>query len=129
MSKAQFLSFPGSVRLGIIFTVASWVFLILSNAVITSTIALLQITLALVCSVVIYSLKPWARIFCIVINLLIIVNNAYVLYGLFFTTLADTHNSLPAAVYLIDIVLIAVATFFLMNRETAAFYKQQGITE
>lgn len=126
MSKAQFSSSPRNVRLGIIFTIAGWVFLILSNAIITSTIALLQITLALVCSVVIYSLKPWARIFCIVINLLIIGNNAYVLYSLFFTTLADTQNSLPAAVYLIDIVLFAVATFFLMNRETAAFYKQQG---
>ena len=126
MNKPQFSSLPRSVRLGIIFTVASWVFLILSTAVITSTIALLQITLAMVCCVVIYSLKPWARLFCIVINLLIIANNAYVLYGLFFTTLADTHNALPAAVYLIDMVLFAAATFFLINSETAAFYKQQG---
>ena len=129
MNKPQFSSLPRSVRLGIIFTVASWVFLILSTAVITSTIALLQITLALVCCVVIYSLKPWARLFCIVINLLIIANNAYVLYGLFFTTLADTNNSLPAAVYLIDMVLFAAATIFLINSETAAFYKQQVETE
>jgi hypothetical protein len=127
MHKAQFLSLPRNVRLGIIFTIAGWVFLILSNAVITSTIAILQITLALVCSVVIYSLKPWARFFCIVINVFVIASNAYVLYGLFFTTLADTQTTLPSAAYLINILLFAAATFFLLNRETSAFYKQQGV--
>ena len=128
MNKAQFSSFPRNVRLGIIFTIASWVFLVLFNAVLTSTIALLQITLALVCSVVIYSLKPWARIFCIVINVFIIVNNVYVLYAMFFTTQAESSITLPAAVYLIDIILFATATYFLMQRETAVFYKQQGVT-
>ena len=126
MSKARFSSFPRNVRLSIIFTVAGWVFLILSNAVITSTIALLQITLALVCSVVIYSLKPWARIFCIVVNLLMISGIVHTLYVLFSAAPEDALHALPAAAYLIDIVLFASATIFLISRESAAFYKNQG---
>ncbi|GEM_PF-1147881 len=126
MNKARFSSFPRNARLAIIFTIAGWVFLILSNAVITSTISLLQITLALVCSVVIYSLKPWARIFCAVINLFMISGIVYTLYMLFSATPDDVRYALPTGVYLMDILLFAVATFFLMNRETAAFYKEQA---
>lgn len=122
MNKAPFSTFPRNVRTGIIFTIISWIFLILSSAILTSTVSLLQITLALVCSVVIYSLKPWSRIFCIVINLFIITNNVYVLYTLFFTHPAGTHHQLPAAVYFIDILLFATSTFFLLHRQTAAFY-------
>ena len=128
-AKVHFSLFPRNVRLGVVFTIVSWVFLILSNAVITSTIALLQITLALVCSVVIYSLKPWARIFCVVINVFVIANNGYVLYGLIFGTLADTPNTLPSAAYLINIILFSTSTFFLMNRETSEFYKQQSVAK
>ncbi|MBN2299544.1 MAG: hypothetical protein JXM72_13160 [Deltaproteobacteria bacterium] len=119
MIKARFLSFPLNVRLGIIFTVGGWVFLILSSAVITSTIALMQITLALVCSVVIYARKPWARIFCMVINILIIANNMYALAA---PSLADAQGAVPAAVHALNIALFTLATFFLMQREAASFY-------
>ncbi len=122
MNKARFSSFPLNVRLGIVFTVAAWMFLILSSALITSTIALLQITLALVCSVAIYARKSWARIFCIIINILIISNN---LYALVAYSLKDVPGAAPPAVHAINITLFALASFFLIQRDAASFYRGQ----
>ncbi len=122
MNKVQFSSFPLSARLGIVFTISAWVFSILSQAVMTSTISLVPITLALVCGVVVYSLKPWGRIFCVIFNILMMANNVYALVS---PPPAHTASTLPTGVCLINILLFALATFFLMHRDTAAFYKQQ----
>jgi SNF family Na+-dependent transporter len=122
MKQIAFSSFPRNVRLGIIFTLCGWVFLILSQAALTSTISLLTITLALASGVMVYSLKPWCRVLCIILGLLIAGVNVY----LFMKGLSPAGGLLSSLVHLINAVLFCLATFSLMSRDAASFYKLQS---
>jgi len=123
MKQMAFSAFPRNVRLGIIFTICGWLFLILSQAALTAKISPLTTTVALVSGVIVYSLKPWCRIFCIIFGILAMGAN---IYALFMKGLSPAGGLLPSLVYLFNVALFCLATFYLMSRDAASFYKQQS---
>lgn len=124
MNRAPFSSFPPTIRLGIVCTVAGWCFFILSQAAITSTLSLLPITIALVCGVMVYSQKVFARYFCAIASLLMAAGGVYALYGLFSAAPLDARPFLPASVRLVQVLLFSAAAYFLLKKESAVFYRQ-----
>jgi len=120
MKQTAFSAFPRNVRLGIIFTICAWVFLILSQAALTAKISLLSITLALASGVMVFSLKPWCRIFCIIVGLLLA--GAHV-YALIMKGLPPAGGLMQSSVHLFNAVLFCLAAFYLMSRDAASFYK------
>lgn len=125
MKRPPFSTFPLSVRLGITLTIAGWCFLILSQAVITSTLALPPVTLALVCGVMIYSLKPFARVVCGAFNVLMAAAGVYALYRLSAEQPSGAWVSLPAVMRAVQVILFSAAAYYVLQKRTADFYRRQ----
>lgn len=121
MKKTEFSQFPKNVKKGIIVLFAAWLFFTLSQVVLHGTVSLLHTTLGMLCCVMVYSIRNGGRIACIVYNIILIaagLHDLYVLAG------KGMMYSLSSAAGLMNIILFSVATYYLLNRETASFYKK-----
>lgn len=118
MEFVPFKQFPRSARYGVIFLLISWVFLILSQAVLYAKVSFLQMTIGLFCCVIVFTVKNWGRIVCIVYNVILMGSAMYNLFR-------GAHSEMIfAAVNLMLLILFAIATYYLSIRETAGFYKK-----
>lgn len=114
-----FARYPRSVRYALILMVASWSFSLTAQALFTGTVALLPVTLALVSCVVAFSLRPWGRIFCVGVNVLMVSVHLSSLAMQASGTAMDLIRALSAC-------LFALAGIFLLLPGTRAFYLSQA---
>jgi len=120
MEQIPFTKYPRDARRGIISLVIAWLFLIGSQAVLFGRVSFIQLTIGLFCCVVVYTVKNWGRMVCVVYNLFLI---ALIVYSLYVTVQKEQFIVAAMTVYVIDIILFAVATYFLLSKETSSFYK------
>ncbi|MBN2284296.1 MAG: hypothetical protein JXO48_10435 [Deltaproteobacteria bacterium] len=120
MQKIPFKQFPPSVKRGIIFLFTAWGGFILVQFVMLGQLLFIHDTVGLFCCFMVYALRDMGRYFCVVVNILMI---AFLVYLL-------TAMEQPHLLFLLlagcNIVLFALATFFIMTRETAAFFKDRS---
>jgi len=121
MEKKSFTRFPQKVKKGIGFLIGAWIFFTLSQVVLHGTISFLHTTLGMLCCVMVYSIRNGGRIACIIYNMILIVAG---LYDLYILAGAGMIYSLASAAGLINMILFAIATYYLLSRETASFYKK-----
>ena len=127
MDRIPFEKLPPKVKYAIITLFSAWGFFVLAQAFFYGRISFILSTMGIFCCVIAYSLKNWGRIVCILMNLFIVGAHAVNLYNL---SREDALVSGPALIALGNIALFSAATYFLLNRETALFFKTkrpQGI--
>lgn len=120
-----FSAFPDTAKKGIVFLLLGWIchfyfiysFFSAADTGFETQMLLQQSAIALLVCFFTIRVRNWARVLCVVSNLLIIT-----LYILFFTLFFQTKIvfSTNAA---INVILFSISTVFLLLRETSDFYK------
>jgi hypothetical protein len=123
MEQGVFSLLPRNVKIAIIFLFGSWAFFIISAASFYGQIPFMQATLGIFCCVIVYSIRNWGRIVCIVYNILVIVASFHKLYSL---NNEGFLFSVPTLMAVINIGLFSITTYYLLAGETVRFFKEYG---
>jgi hypothetical protein len=120
-------TFPSSAKNGILFLLLGWIwqffflymlfYKVAGTGLETQLWLRLSIIALLVCFFTI-RVRNWARVLCIVANLLII--SLYLVVTAHFYTQDRINFSIFAA---INVILFAISTFFLFKKDTSDFFK------
>ncbi|MBN2569433.1 MAG: hypothetical protein JXB42_08395 [Deltaproteobacteria bacterium] len=125
MEKVNLKQFPPKAKQGVLFLIGAWAFLIISQAAFYGTISLIQLTIGSFLCILVYSLKNWGRIICIIYNVLLIGNSLYTLY---MYVEEGMPHPIPYGIHAISIILLATATYLLLHKETRQFFKSPSPT-
>jgi hypothetical protein len=125
---AEFKAFPPSVKNGFLFLVGGWFcnyfffygFFSTQTDEIPMKLLLQQAMLGFLCFYFLLKVKNWARVLCLVGNIVIVVVYLFVMALLFG---AKPYFSLLAGV---TAALFSVSTFFLFQKEAAAYFKARN---
>ena len=119
----EYKSFPNSVRNAILFLFAGWVwhYISLYRYFFRGEVPFNQIVIGLSICYFVFRIKSWARVLCIVCNILIVV--MYLSVFLSFLAAGKTHY---AAVSGINVVLFSLASYFLFVGESSRFFKEKN---
>jgi hypothetical protein len=123
MGNGAFSLLPRNVKIAIILLFGSWAFFIISAASFYGQIPFMQATLGIFCCVIVYSIRNWGRIVCIVYNILVIVASFYNLYNL---NDEGFLFSVPTFMAVVNIALFSITTYYLLNGETVRYFKEYG---
>jgi hypothetical protein len=123
MEQGAFSLLPRNVKIAIILLFGSWSFFIISTASFYGQIPFMQATFGIFCCVIVYSIRNWGRIVCIVYNILVIVASFHNLYnfnneGFLF--------SVPVLMAVVNIALFSITTYYLLNGVTVQFFRAYG---
>jgi hypothetical protein len=119
--------FPASAKKGILFLLLGWTwhffFLYLffykrAGTVLETQLWLQQSAIALLVCFFTIRVRNWARVLCIIANLLII--SLYILTAAHFFSLSIINFAIFAAV---NVILFSISTYFLFIKETSDFFK------
>jgi hypothetical protein len=121
MAEKKFGQFPKKVQKGILFLFGAWIFFVLSQMILYGTVSFLHLTLGMLCCVMVYAIRNGGRIACVVYNMVLVVSWLYNLYVLAGTGMLYSY---PASVNMINIILFSLATYYLLSKETAVYYKK-----
>ena len=121
----EFKAFPPSVKNAIIFLVAGWIwhYTSLYRYFFNGTIPFNQIVIGVSVCFFVFRVKKWARVLCIVCNILIVM--MYLSVTISFLSAGKTHY---AAVSGFNVVLFSLATYFLAVGESSRFFKERSPT-
>ena len=119
---ANFKSSPQSVKNGFTVLVLAWAwhFITLYSFFLHGQIPGNQIVIGLLVCLFVFLIKNWARVLCVVCNILIIC--MYLFVGASFYTTGEIFFGLIA---LMNVALFSLATYFLMMGSSAAYYKSK----
>jgi hypothetical protein len=119
---AEFRESPASVKNGLTILIMAWVwhFITLYRFFLNGQIPGNQIVIGLFVCLFVFLLKNWARVLCIVCNILIIF--MYIFVGASFYSSGKTYFGLIA---LMNVALFSLATYFLAISSSSAFYKSK----
>jgi hypothetical protein len=123
MEQGAFNLLPRNVKIAIVSLFGGWGFFIIASAAFYGQIPFMQATLGIFCCVIVYSIRNWGRILCIVYNALFIVANFHNLYNL---NNKGFLFSLPSLIAVVTIGTFSIATYYLLNGETVRFFKEYG---
>lgn len=115
-------AFPTSVNKAFIFLVAGWVwhFFSLYQYLHPGEIQTRQVISCLVICILTARVLNWARVLCILCNILIIVIYLFIAISYF---LSPGIQPLLIAVTLINIALFSLSTYFFLLEESSTFFK------
>ena len=115
-----FKGYPASVRNAIMFLCFSWLwhYVSLYRYFFHGDLPFNQIVIGVSICYFVFRIKNWARVLCIVCNILIIV--MYLSLTFSFMTAAKTHF---AAISGINVLLFSMATYYLFVGESSRFFK------
>ena len=119
-------SYPPSVKKGIIFTVLAWAWfyaslLILDNISEAYVISKRDMMIGVSILVLLASMKNWARMICLIGNIMAILNIAVFILSLMQLKLIATLLS-------IDIILLILSSYYLFIKSTSDFFKQYNLS-
>ena len=119
---AEFRESPPSVKNGLTILVLAWVwhFITLYRFFLNGQVPGNQIVIGLFVCVFVFLLKNWARVLCIVCNILIIL--MYLFVGASFYSSGKVYFGLIA---LMNVSLFSLATYFLAIGSSSSFYKSK----
>jgi hypothetical protein len=119
---AEFKESPPSVKNGFTVLVLAWMwhFITLYRFFLNGQIPGNQIIIGLLVCVFVFLLKNWARVLCLVCNILIIL--MYLFVGASFYDSGKIYFGLIA---LMNVALFSLASYFLLLGSSAAFYKSK----
>ncbi len=119
---ADFKESPSSVKNGLTVLLLAWVwhFISLYRFFLNGQIPGNQIVIGLLVCLFVFLIKNWARVLCIVCNILIVF--MYLFVGASFYSGGKIYFGLIA---LMNVALFSLATYFLMLGSTSAFYKSK----
>lgn len=119
---ADFKESPPSVKNGLTVLVLAWIwhFISLYRFFLNGQIPSNQIVIGLLVCVFVFLMKNWARVLCIVCNILIVF--MYLFVGASFYGSGKIYFGVIA---LMNVALFALATYFLMLGSTSAYYKSK----
>jgi hypothetical protein len=123
IAEQKFSQFPKKVKNGIIILFCAWIFFVFSQVILYGTVSFLNLTIGMLCCVVVYAIRNGGRIACSIYNIILIVSRLYNIYVL---AERGVLYSIPAAVNLINIILFSVATYYLLSAEAASYYKKRS---
>lgn len=125
---AEFKAFPPSVKKGFLFLVGGWCcnylffysFFSIQPDEMPMNLLLQQAMLGFLCFYFLLKVKNWARVVCIVGNIVIVVIYLFLLALLY---AAKPYFGLLAAV---TAALFSASTYFLLQKEAAAYFKARN---
>lgn len=123
MDRIPFEQLPRNVKNAVITLFSAWGFFVLAQAFFYGRISFILSTLGIFCCVIVYSFKNWGRIVCILLNFFMV---AASLVNLYHSGTEGTMAIGPTIIALGNIILFSAATYFLLNRETALFFKRKN---
>jgi len=118
----EFKESPPSVKNGLTVLIMAWLwhFITLYRFFLNGQIPRNQIVIGLFICLFVFLLKNWARVLCIVCNILIIF--MYLFVGASFYSGGKVYFGLIA---LLNVALFSIATYFLAIGSSASFYKSK----
>ena len=123
----RFIELPKTVKVALLTLLAAWlahfylVFRMFEDPF-SENMFLQQAALAVISFFVLLKLKNWARILCITGNVIVLIFYLF----LFFTLIGGSASALLTGLALVSLALFTVSTFFLLNAESADFFKRQS---
>ncbi|MBI9084322.1 MAG: hypothetical protein JEZ11_12040 [Desulfobacterales bacterium] len=119
----EFKAFPNSVRNAIVFLVAGWLwhYVSLYRYFYSGNIPFKQIVIGVSVCFFVFRIRNWARVLCIVCNILIVVMYLTVTFS--FLSAGKTHYATVAG---FNVVLFSLATYFLAVGESSRFFKERS---
>ncbi len=116
---SKFKSFPENVKNAIIFLYFSWIWLIISWYYITAELLQTRMLISgIALCIFVPMIKNWARILCVLCNAFVIIQIAAPTYLWF-----DQQNYKPGFIWGVNILFFLITSYYLLNKETAAFFK------
>lgn len=114
-----FPALPFTVKMAIVSVLSAWGFYVASHVLYYGALSLFQVTMGMLCCVLVYSMKKWGRIACVLYLILFV--------GAQLFALVDHLTGSPAsmshlAIQIVQLILFSSATLFLLHRDTARFY-------
>lgn len=119
----EFKAFPNSVRNAIVFLIAGWLwhYVSLYRYFYGGNIPFRQIVIGVSVCFFVFRIRNWARVLCIVCNILIVV--MYLTVTVSFLTAGKTHYAMVAG---FNVILFSLATYFLVVGESSRFFKERS---
>ncbi|MFH1983660.1 MAG: hypothetical protein ABIL58_17595 [Pseudomonadota bacterium] len=118
---AHFQSFPSSAKNGIILLIAawSWLFFSINRFFLPGELPERVLAAGIMACIIIFKVRSWARVLCILGNALAIL--AHIQFAYHFFMVGDSVKAFAAV---ITIVLFSASTIYLGVPQTAGFYKK-----
>ena len=119
----MFKTYPGSVRNALIFLFSGWIwhYVSLYRYFFHGDLPANQIVIGVSLCYFVFRIKNWARILCIVCNILIIA--MYLSVGFSFMAGGKIHFAVVSG---INVVLFSLASFYLFTGATARYFKEHS---
>ena len=116
-----FNAFPPSVKSGVVCMIAGWIWYFFSmyQYIFPGELDERQIIAGVLTCTLVFTGKPWSRVFAILGNSMLILANLAIAFIKFFTP-GGFHHGIAASV---SIVLFGVSTVFLLQKSSAAHFK------
>jgi len=121
----DYSTYPPSVKKSIIFTVIAWgwfyiTLLIMDNVSESYAISRREVMIGVCIIVLLASMKNWARMICLLGNVMSIIYIAVFMFVLFNLKMIVTFMG-------IDIVLLILSSYYLFIKSTSDFFKQYNL--
>jgi len=123
MTRIPFPELPFTVKMAVVSVLGAWGFYVACHALYFGALSLFQVTMGMLCCVLVYSLKPWGRVACALYLILFVGAQLFALYD--HLTGSPLSMSL-LAMQSLHVILFSSAILFLLHRDTARFYANPG---
>jgi hypothetical protein len=117
--RIPFPALPFTVKMAIVSVFSAWGFYVAFHVLYYGALSLFQVTMGMLCCALVYSLKKWGRIACVLYLILFIGAQLYVLYD--HLTGSPVSMSL-LSIQIVQLILFSSATLLLLHKDTARFY-------
>lgn len=119
MTRIPFPELPFTVKMAIVSVFSAWGFYVASHVFYDGALSLFQVTMGMLCCVLVYSLKKWGRVACALYFILFI--------GAQLFSINDHLNGSSLfmgllAIQTVQLILFSSATLLLLHKDTARFY-------
>jgi len=109
--------------MAIVSVLSAWGFYVVSHALYDGTLSLFQVTMGMLCCVLVYSLKPWGRMACALYLILFAGAQLFTLYD---HLTAGTASMTLLVLLAVRLIFFSSAIVFLLHGDTARFYASPG---
>lgn len=123
MTRIPFSVFPFTVKMAVGSVFCAWGFYVVSHALYHGALSLFQVTMGMLCCVLVFSLKKWARVACALYLVLFVGAQLFALYD---HLTAGTASMTLLALLAVQLLFFSSAIVFLLHGDTARFYANPG---
>jgi len=122
-NNIEFSQLPVQVKIALLMQVAAWMFFVFANSALNGTISLIHLTMGLLCCVICFSFKKWARVFCIAYDTLMIGLNLYTIYSEYGR---DEDRLSQMLICLVTAILFSLSIYMLCRKDVSCIYRNES---